>query len=179
MKNCPYCFAQNPDDSVFCLSCGQNMSVPPAPVAPEAPVYQQVEYAPQQQQQVFTPPQQPYAPPTYSAAPPAPVGVKPPKPGDPSKNWAGVLSMILGILSLVLCCIFYISPFFAIAGIIFSVIGKKSQQKGMSTAGMITSIIGLLLVIIFIVVVVILGSSLDWLPEELQNAIEFSYSTGT
>lgn len=187
MKSCPFCFAQNPDDSVFCLSCGQNMSIAPTPVAQEAPVYQQPQQAPtggyvppQPQQQVppsgFVPPPQPYAPPTYQATPTyaAPGAVKPPKAGDAAKNWAGVLGMILGILSLVLCCVPYITPFLGIGGLIFSFMGMKSQRKGMAVAGLITSIIGTIIAIIYVIMLIFALSMPSWL-EEIPG---FSYSFG-
>lgn len=244
MKICPFCSAQNPDDSMFCLACGQNLSAvqppvvqpepvfTPAPVeevipepvvyqpvpeplyqpAPEIvpqyqpvpepvyqpapePVYQPVQepvpqyqpvpepvyssipepvYQPVQQAGGFTPPPQPYAPPAYQAPAytpsPVPVMVKPPKPGDPSKNWAGILGMILGILSLLMCCLPYISIFFAIAGLIFSIMGRKSQQKGMAIAGLITSIIGLLVTAILLIII-LLGAT-EWL-DEIPGLSEF------
>jgi len=209
MKSCPFCFAQNPDDSVFCLSCGQNMSVVQQPVAQDAPVYQQPQqdvpvyqqpqqeapmyqqppvggYAPPQQQAPpsgFVPPPQPYAPPTYQApqapqgpqaygAPPQPMSTKPPKVGNPAKNWAGVMGMILGILSLVLCCIPYLSPFLGIGGLIFSIMGLKSQRKGMAVAGLITSIFGTIIAIIYVIILVFALSMPSW----LESVPGFSYS---
>ena len=193
MKTCPFCSTQNPDESVFCLSCGQNMNIPQAQFTPEAPVYQQPQPVVQPPQQApvgsfappqapasgFTPPPQPYAPPSYQSQPTgyapaaAPVQAKQaPKVGDASKNWAAVLGMILGILSLVLCCVIYVAPIFALAGLIFSIMGKKSQKKGMAVAGMITSILGLVVGIIYIIIVAAAVSMPDW----VTDIPGFSYS---
>ena len=187
MKNCPYCFAQNPDDSIFCLSCGQNMSTAQAPQAPQVAqdpnIYSQPQqvppaYAPPQQpvQGGFTPPPQPYAPPAYQAPQqypaPVPAGPKPAKVGNASKNWAGVMGMILGILSLVLCCIPYLSPFLGVGGLIFSIMGLKSQKKGMAVAGLITSIIGTIIALIYVIILVFALSMPSW----LEDIPGFSYS---
>ncbi|MCL1830558.1 MAG: hypothetical protein FWG21_03920 [Oscillospiraceae bacterium] len=190
MKICPYCSTQNPDDSVFCLSCGQNMSVAPAPapapVAPEPTAYQPQQppaqtyvQPPQAPPSGFTAPPQQYAPPTYQApvqpyqgAGPGAAAAKPPKTGNASKNWAGILGMILGILSLVLCCIPYLSPFFAVGGLIFSIMGLKSQQRGMSIAGLITSILGTIIAIAYIIIIATALTMPAWLDEY----VNFNYS---
>lgn len=62
-----------------------------------------------------------------------------------------IASMVLGIIALVLFCIWYVSIPCAILAIIFSIIGKKKGGKGMATAGMVLGIISLaILVLIYI-----------------------------
>ena len=56
-----------------------------------------------------------------------------------------ITSMILGIIAVAFCCIWYISMPCAIIAIIFSVAGKKDAGKGMGTAGMVLGIIALAL----------------------------------
>jgi len=56
-----------------------------------------------------------------------------------------ITSMILGIISVVCFCWWYVSVPCAIIAIIFSVAGKKDAGKGMGTAGMILGIIALVL----------------------------------
>ncbi len=72
--------------------------------------------------------------------------------GDGNKGMA-IAAMILGIVSIVLCCIWYIS---IIAGVVAIVLGimynKKNGKCGMSTAGILCGIIGMILAIALIVI---------------------------
>ena len=52
-----------------------------------------------------------------------------------------IASMVLGIVSLVLSCIVYISVPCAILAIIFGIIGMKKGGKGMGIAGLVLGII--------------------------------------
>lgn len=80
--------------------------------------------------------------------------------GDGNKGMA-IAAMILGIVSIVLCCIWYIS---IIAGVVAIVLGimynKKNGKCGMSTAGIVCGIIGMILAIALIVIAV-LGLAAD------------------
>ena len=58
-----------------------------------------------------------------------------------------ITSMILGIVSVVLFCIWYLSIPCAVLAIIFAIIGKKRGAPGMATAGLVLGIIGLVLCI--------------------------------
>ena len=72
--------------------------------------------------------------------------------GDGNKGMA-IAAMILGIVSIVLCCIWYIS---IIAGVVAIVLGimynKKNGKCGMATAGIVCGIIGMILAIALIVI---------------------------
>lgn len=73
---------------------------------------------------------------------------------EPKKDRKGfcVASMILGIIALVLFCLFYISIPCAILAIIFGILGLKSTGKGMAVAGLVTGSIGLIVTIAIIVI---------------------------
>ena len=74
-----------------------------------------------------------------------------------------ITSMILGIVSIVLFCFWYISIPCSIIAIIFSIAGRKNEGRGMGVAGMILGIIAIslwvLLFILAIVGVASLGSA--------------------
>ncbi len=72
--------------------------------------------------------------------------------GQPQESKGlSVASMILGIVSVVLFCFWYLSIPCAILAIIFGVMGKKKGGKGMAKAGLILGIIAIVLVILVIV----------------------------
>ncbi len=57
------------------------------------------------------------------------------------KKGLSIASMVLGIVSLVLCCIVYISVPCALLAIIFAAVGMKKGGKGMAIAGLVLGII--------------------------------------
>lgn len=75
-----------------------------------------------------------------------------------------VASMVLGIVAIVLSCIWYISIPCAIIGLILGIMyNKKNAKSGMATAGIVCSIIALILVVVVLLMAVaglaFLGSS--------------------
>lgn len=74
---------------------------------------------------------------------------------DGAYNGCAITGMILGILSIVLCCTLWFDLLISVAGVVLSIIGLKSYQyKGCSIAGLICSIIGMLLsFVIFISII--------------------------
>lgn len=76
-----------------------------------------------------------------------------------------IAAMVLGIISLVLFCIWYISIPCAILAIIFGIVGKKKGGRGMATAGLVLGIIALsILALIYILAIAglaTLGSALS------------------
>ena len=74
-----------------------------------------------------------------------------------------IASMILGILSIVCCSFWYISGLFALVGLVLGVISmvKKCSGKGMAIAGIICSVLGMLISIVMIIIVIagVVGSS--------------------
>lgn len=73
------------------------------------------------------------------------------EPSNQESKGLSIASMVLGIISVVLFCIWYISVPCAILAIIFAVLGKKKGGKGMATAGLVLGIIALgILAIIYL-----------------------------
>lgn len=64
---------------------------------------------------------------------------------DEKKETKGfsIAAMVLGIISVVLFCIFYISIPCAILAIIFGIVGMKKGGRGMGIAGLVLGIIAL------------------------------------
>jgi len=139
--NCNKCGAEISPGAAFCVNCGEPVSAPQA--APQPPVTPQPQAVPQPQ---VTP-----APQAVQYAVPAPV--------LPGKGM-GIAAMVLGIVSLALFCIWYISIPCAIVG---AVLGGLSASKakevgaknGMATAGLVCSIIAIGLAILFVILVAI------------------------
>lgn len=91
---------------------------------------------------------------------------------EPEKDRKGlaIAAMVLGIVALVLFCIWYISIPCAILSIIFGILSLKSSRRGMAIAGISTGAVGVILTIIlyvFIFVVVGVGTY-----SGLKNLIE-------
>ena len=68
-----------------------------------------------------------------------------------------IASMVLGIISIVLFCIWYISVPCSILAIIFGILGMNSSFKGMAIAGIITGALGILFTIVIFVGAFLLG----------------------
>ena len=67
-----------------------------------------------------------------------------------------ISALVLGFISLVFFCLWYISIPCGILAIIFGILGIKSLNKGMAIAGLVTGAIGLVIssvIIIFLFVV--------------------------
>ncbi len=68
--------------------------------------------------------------------------------GRAPQTGMGIASMCLGIGSIVLVCLFlYAVPITAILGIIFGVMSLKTAGRGMGIAGIITSIVGVVMAV--------------------------------
>ncbi len=61
----------------------------------------------------------------------------------PRKKGLCIASMVLGIVTLVLFCVWYISIPCGILAIVFGALGVKTIDKGMAIAGIVTGAIGL------------------------------------
>jgi hypothetical protein len=99
--------------------------------------------------------------PQQPAPPPAAAGGGAPAP-NPGKG-LGIAGMVLGIVAVVLFCVWYIAIPCAVVGLILSIIGKKKSVQagapaGMAKAGMILCIIALVIdIIIGVLVMAVLG----------------------
>lgn len=97
------------------------------PVAPEQPTYNNV------YNNTY---EQPVAPPEQSQ----------------KTDTLAIVSLILGIASIVLgCCVPYLGIALGIGGIICSVLSSKKQKSGFATAGLVCSIIGIVLMVLWII----------------------------
>lgn len=146
MTFCKYCGCQLEDGAMFCVSCGQSQAdaapaAPQAPVAPQPPVFNQ---AP-----VYGAPQAPmYAPQAPYMAPQQDDSL-------PGKG-LGIASMILGILSICLCCLWYLAIPCGIIGLIMGAIAtSKAKQvgrkNGFGVAGLVCSCISVGFAVLFVV----------------------------
>lgn len=71
-------------------------------------------------------------------------------------NGMQIGSLICGIFSILLCCCYGVPSIIAgIIGIILSVVGGKQGKHGVGTAGLVCSIIGLVLGIIYLILLAI------------------------
>ena len=57
------------------------------------------------------------------------------------KKGFSIAALVLGIIALVLCCIWYVSIPCGIIALILGIIGLKSSKRGMSIAGIITGVL--------------------------------------
>ena len=69
----------------------------------------------------------------------------------PEKKGFSIASMILGIVAVVFCCLWYITIPCGILAIVFSIVGKKKGGKGMATAGLVLGIIAIALYVLLII----------------------------
>lgn len=78
---------------------------------------------------------------------------QPTPPEQPQKtDTLAIVSLILGIAAIVMgCCVTYLGIALGIGGIICSVMSKKKQKSGMATAGMVCSIIGIVIAVLWII----------------------------
>ena len=78
-------------------------------------------------------------------------------------NVLAIVGMILGIVSILMGCCGWYSIIFGIPGLICSILSRKQGKSGMSVAGIVCSIIGIIIGILMTVlafgVLYILGSS--------------------
>ena len=73
------------------------------------------------------------------------------------KKGFNITSMILGIVSIVFLCVWYISLPCSIMAIIFSIAGKHNGGRGMGVAGLVLGIISLILLIVIVVLAATAG----------------------
>lgn len=69
----------------------------------------------------------------------------------------GIAAMVLGIVSLVFFCLWYISIPCAILALIFGILGVKSTGKGMAITGIVTGSIGLVVTVLIVIFAFVTG----------------------
>ena len=132
---------------------------PPYPPQPPPPPFQQPQPVQQQYQQQY--PQQPYQQQPYQQQPyqQGPVGYQPygmPQVAQLRTNGFAVASMVLGIVGIVLFCLYAIPPLLAT---IFGGVALKQFKehpntfsgRGMAVAGLVLGIIGMALFVLLLV----------------------------
>ncbi|WP_060664106.1 DUF4190 domain-containing protein [Bacillus sp. CHD6a] len=86
-------------------------------------------------------------------------------------NSNAVLSLILGIISIISCIISFLSMLFAVPGFVLGVIGlneiHKTDQlgKGYAKAGLVCSLIGIILPLIIILISLLFFESTDFIMD--------------
>lgn len=89
-----------------------------------------------------------------------------------------IAALVLGIISLVICCLWYVSIPCAILAIIFAILGiRKKAGKGMAIGGLVTGIIAIclwVLLFIFAFSVGFTGGLFEALREELGNTTSYN-----
>ncbi|MCH5280495.1 MAG: DUF4190 domain-containing protein [Lachnospiraceae bacterium] len=105
--------------------------------------------------------QQPYAGGAYQQ----------PAPQQPSKT-KSILALVFGILSIIIsCCCTYLGIALGIAGIVMAVLSKKDngdKMNGMAIAGMVCSIIAIVISVVSIVLVLGGFISTDYISQYLN-----------
>ena len=69
-----------------------------------------------------------------------------------------VTAMVLGIISVVIMCIWFISLPLAIMAIIFGSLGASKGGKGMAVAGMVCGIVAITIILMVILIMLLTGS---------------------
>jgi hypothetical protein len=154
---CPNCGANVPNGNAFCPNCGANVQQQQQ----QQQAYQQPYQQPYQQQPYQQQPyQQPYQAPNF--------GYRPPMAELPGKGLA-ITGMVLGIISLVTFCVWYLCLACGITAIILSAIAiNKAKAVGMKSpmalAGLICSCIGIaLMIILYLIVIIAIATNADWI----------------
>ncbi len=104
----------------------------------------------------------------------------PPRSNRSANNGMSIASMVLGIASIVMCCTGILSLPLGALGLLFAVLTKRKGKamSGMSIAGMVTSIVGLLLgifMLVYLVVFSIMSEDPTFQNEYLDPLYEEAY----
>ena len=91
-----------------------------------------------------------------------------------------IAAMVLGIVSIVFCCVYWVSIICAILAIIFGIVAIKSSGKGMAISGIVTGSIGIfisLFVTIFLIGIssVIYNEAVDVIKDNDWDDYEYNY----
>ena len=91
-----------------------------------------------------------------------------------------IAAMVLGIVSIVFCCVYWVSIICAILAIIFGIVAIKSSGKGMAISGIVTGSIGIfisLFVTIFLIGIssVIYNETVDVIKDNDWDDYEYNY----
>ncbi len=91
---------------------------------------------------------------------------------EPKTPWQSIVSMVLGIISIIgCCCVPYFSIVLSIAAIVFAIVGKKKAGKfdGFAVAGLTLGIIGTIFGIVIVIFALLAGGILNGYFENLDT----------
>ena len=91
------------------------------------------------------------------------------------KKGFNITSMILGIISIVLFCLWYVSIPCAIIAIIFSIAGKKDAGRGMGVAGLVLGIIALVLWLVLLILTILGVAAFSANAPSIINSLNTMY----
>lgn len=113
---------------------------------------------------------------------------QPPQNTDRTSNGLAIVSLVLGIVSIVLSCCVFGGFLFGALALIFALLsrGKEHKFDGMAIAGIVTSIVGMLLGIAFLILVIVdvavtsggkgFESIIQYYEQQLEQQQENPYS---
>ena len=88
-----------------------------------------------------------------------------------NKKGLCIASLVLGLVALLLWCLWYVAIPCGILAIIFGIAGLKSPNKGMAITGLITGIIGIIITGIIVFVLFMIG-----VTEGFSEALDKNHS---
>lgn len=145
---CPACGAQNEENAPFCSQCGTPLSgsneavqqqMPQQPVA-QQPMSQQPAVQQQMPQQLVAQQQMPQQPQFQQQVQYAPIQQK-------SVNGLGIAGFVCALCAALLSWAPIVNWILWLVGLILSGVGVTKQPKGLAIAGLVISLIGLVLII--------------------------------
>ncbi len=151
MVICPACQVANAQGSAFCSNCGVKLTGPAAEAQPTAIVCPNCRtsnlagstFCSNCGARLFSAKVNTVTPFLVQ-----PVPAEPSKQRAAEHNWKAIVSLILGIIGIFAWLIPLIGYPVTIAGLVFGIIGLKSQKSGMAIGGMVLSIIFLMATVI-------------------------------
>lgn len=99
-------------------------------------------------------------------------------PQQPSgSNGLAIAGMVLGIVALVLFCVWYISLPAAVVGLILSVMARKKAKEtgvggGMAMTGLVLSVIALAIALLIMILALAFGAAVMSWGQQMQQEIE-------
>lgn len=66
-----------------------------------------------------------------------------------------VASLVLGILSVIVCCFTFLCIPLSVVGLVLGIVAKKRGSSGMATAGIVLNAVGLALSVILIILYIV------------------------
>ncbi|MBP5472439.1 MAG: hypothetical protein J6Y12_07200, partial [Lachnospiraceae bacterium] len=93
-------------------------------------------------------------------------------PEKPGVNACQVISLICGILSILCCCAGIIGIIFGGVGLLLAFIGNRNHKHGVGTAGIVCSVIGIILSLIILGMALFGSYTIPRNIEDLYETIE-------